>query len=154
MDRRRLSFSDRADIAVGILAGKTHRQIGADFGRDHTIILRERHRNSTKTRGYRPVTADCAAARRRSRPQARKNETDPVLVARVKADLARSRTPRQITGRLRLEATDVSVETMTKSPDAESRTVSQEAFLSVDLRPAQGRVGEAEDSAAVQAYEA
>ncbi|PXA64482.1 IS30 family transposase [Arthrobacter psychrochitiniphilus] len=128
MGRRRLSFSDRADIAVGILAGKPDRQIGADLGRDHTIIWRERHRNSTKTRGYRPVSADCAAERRRKRPQARKIDTDVVLAARVKADLARSRTPRQIAGRLRLEATDASVETMTKSPDAEGRTVSHEAI--------------------------
>ncbi len=128
MGRRVLSFSDRADIAVGILAGKTDRQIGADLGRDHTIIWRERRRNSTKTRGYRPVSADCAAGRRRRRPQTRKLETDPVLAARVKADLARSRTPRQIAGRLRLEATDASVETMTKSPDAEGRTVSHEAI--------------------------
>ncbi|WP_315913809.1 IS30 family transposase [Arthrobacter sp. lap29] len=43
-------------------------------------------------------------------------------------DLARSRAPRQIAGRLRLEATDASVETMTKSPDAEGHTVSHEAI--------------------------
>lgn len=128
MGRRALSFSDRADIAVGIQAGRTDRQIGVDLDRDHTIIWRERWRNSTKTRGYRPVSADCAAERRRSRPQARKMETDPILAARVRADLARSRTPRQIAGRLRLEATDASVETMTKSPDAEGRTVSHEAI--------------------------
>ena len=128
MGRRRLKFSDRADIAVGILAGRSDRQIGADLGRDHTIIWRERRRNSTKTLGYRPVSADCAADRRRSRPQARKIEMDPVLAARVKADLARSRKQRQIAGRLRLEATDASVETMTKSPDAEGRTVSHEAI--------------------------
>lgn len=128
MGRRALSFSDRADIAVGIQVGKTDRQIGAELGRDHTIIWRERRRNSTKTRGYRPVSADCSAERKRRRPQARKIETDPVLAARVKADLLRSRTPRQIAGRLRLEATDTSVETMTKSPDAEGHTVSHEAI--------------------------
>jgi IS30 family transposase len=71
--RRRLSFSDRADIALGILAGKPDRQIGVDLGRDHTMIWRERRRNSTKTRGYRPVSADCTAERRRRRPQARRN---------------------------------------------------------------------------------
>ncbi len=56
------------------------------------------------------------------------SDPDPVLAARVKADLARSRTPRQIAGRLRLEATDASVEIMTKSPDAQGRTVSHEAI--------------------------
>lgn len=128
MERRALTFADRADIAVGIKAGLTDRQIGADLGRDHTVIWRERRRNSTKTRGYRPVTADVTAQRRRSRPQTRKIDTDPVLAARVRADLARSRTPRQIAGRLHLEATDPSVETMTKSPEAEGRVVSHESI--------------------------
>jgi transposase, IS30 family len=126
--RRALSFADRADIAVGILAGRTDRQIGADLGRDHMIIWRERQRNSTQTRGYRPVSADCAAERKRKCPQSRKIDTDPVLAALVRQDLARSRMPGQIARRLRLEATDVSVETMTKSPDAQGRTVSHEAL--------------------------
>ncbi|MDJ0313886.1 hypothetical protein [Arthrobacter sp. H35-D1] len=77
---------------------------------------------------YRPVSADCAAERERKRPQARKIDTNPVIAARVKANLARSRTSRQIAGRLHLEATDTSVETITKSPDAEGRTVSHEAI--------------------------
>lgn len=115
-------------MTVGILAGRTDRQIGVDLGRNRTIIWRDRNRNSTKARGYRPVNADCAAERRSSRPQRRKIDTDAVLAARVKTVLARSRTPRQIAGRLRLEATDTSVETMTKLPDAEGRTVSHEAI--------------------------
>ena len=107
MGCRRWSFSYRADIAVGILASKTNRQIGVDFGRDHTIIWRKSRRNSTKTRGYRPVSTDCAAERRRKRPQqARRIDTDVVLAARVKSDPARSWTPRRIAGRLHLEATD------------------------------------------------
>ncbi len=57
-----------------------------------------------------------------------KLDTDPVLGVRMKADLARSRTPLQIAGRLRLEATDTSGETMTKSPEAEGRTVSHETI--------------------------
>lgn len=81
MGRRALSFSDRADIAVGIQASKTDRQIGADLGRDHTIIWRVRRQNSTKTRGYRPVSADCSAERKRRRPQARKIAIDQVLRA-------------------------------------------------------------------------
>lgn len=46
----------------------------------------------------------------------------------MRADLKRSRTPRQIAGRLRLEATDASVSAMKHSPDAEGRTVSHEAI--------------------------
>ncbi|WP_434995206.1 helix-turn-helix domain-containing protein, partial [Arthrobacter sp. Ld5] len=58
MGRRALTFSDRADIAVGIRAGHSDRRIGADIGRDHTVVWRERRRNTTRTRGYKPVTAD------------------------------------------------------------------------------------------------
>lgn len=128
MARRALTFADRADIAVGIDAGLSDTDIAEKIGRDRSLVWRERKRNSTKTRGYRPVHADCEAEKRRSRPQARKIDTDPVLQARVRADLFRSRTPRQIAGRLHLEATDPTVDTMTKSPDADGRTVSHEAI--------------------------
>lgn len=81
-------------------------------------------------------------------------DADPVLAARVRADLGRSRTPRQIAGRLRLEANDTTVETMRKSPDAQGLTVSHEVFLSIDLRLAQGRAGQVQNPAPVQACEA
>ena len=123
-----MTFSDRADIPVGIRAGHSDRRIAAEIGRDHTVVWRERHRNATKTRGYKPVTADCKAEERRKRPQVRKIDADEVLMARVKADLFRSRTPRQVAGRLRLEAADSSVGRMVKSPDAHGRTVSHEAI--------------------------
>lgn len=51
-----------------------------------------------------------------------------MLAARVRADLKRSRTPRQIAGRLRLEAEEASVETMSLSPDAYGKTMSHEAI--------------------------
>jgi IS30 family transposase len=51
-----------------------------------------------------------------------------VLAARVAADLKRSRTPRQIAGRLRLEAADRSVGLMLGSRPAGGRTVSHEAI--------------------------
>ncbi len=44
------------------------------------------------------------------------------------ADLAASWTPNEIAGRLRLEATDPTVERMANSPDARGRTVSGEAI--------------------------
>lgn len=100
MARRKLTMADRAQIAVGIKAGLSDKDIGEMIERNPSIIWRERRRNSTKTRGYRPVHADCEAERRRSRPQGRKIDADPVLAARVRADLRRSRTPRQIAGRL------------------------------------------------------
>lgn len=56
-------------------------------------------RNRTRSRGYRPVHADCRARRRRARPQARKITCDPVLSARMLADLKRSRTTVLAAGR-------------------------------------------------------
>lgn len=128
MARRKMTMDDRAQIAVGIKAGLSDKELGELLDRDRTIIWRERHRNSTKTRGYKPVHADCLAEGRRKRPQTRKIDDDPVLSARVREDLRRSRTPRQIAGRLLLEASDPTVETMTKSPDADGRTISHEAI--------------------------
>ncbi|WP_236734238.1 IS30 family transposase [Mycolicibacter kumamotonensis] len=123
-----LTFADRADITVGITAGLTDAEIADKIGRDRSVVWRERRRNSNKTCGYRPVHADCEAQRRRRRPQAFKIDTDPVLDARVRADLGQSRTPRQIAGRLRLEASDASVETMVHSPAADGASVSHEAI--------------------------
>ncbi len=123
-----LTMVDRAQIAVAVNSGLGDREIGELIDRHHTVIWRERRRNSTLTRGYRPVHADCVAQKRRSRPQTRKVDGDPVLAARVRADLLRSRTPRQIAGRLHLEAADPTVETMTHSPDAQGHTVSHEAI--------------------------
>ncbi len=126
--RGALTFADRAEISTGCKAGRGVRQIARHTGRDPSVVSREIRRNRTRTRGYRPVAADCAAQRRRARPQARKIGCDPVLAARVKADLKRSRTPRQVAGRLRLEAGDASVELMPGSVPAEGRTVSHEAI--------------------------
>ena len=123
-----MTFQDRAQIAVGIKQGLRDREIGVLIGRDHSVVWRERRRNCLKSGEYKPVSADCRAQRRRARPQARVIDCDPVLAARVKTDLLRSRTPRQIAGRLRLEATDVSVGLMSHSPDAQGRTVSHEAI--------------------------
>ena len=73
-------------------------------------------RNSTKTwvsggqrRRARPNGA-------RARPQPRKVAADPLLGQRVLADLRQSRTPRQIAGRLKLEAEDATVEAARRVP--------------------------------------
>ena len=128
MARRTLTFSDRAEIATGLKAGQGVRRIARDIGRSPSVVSREIRRNATRTRGYRPVFADCAAERRRSRPQSRKVGADPVLGPRVRADLRRSRTPRQVAARLRLEASDASVGLMPGSLPADGKTVSHEAI--------------------------
>lgn len=114
---------------VGIKQGLSDQQIGELIDRDRSVVWRERTRNSWKTTGYKPVAADSKAQRRRARPQTRAIDADPVLAARVKADLKRSRTPRQIAGRLLLEARDETVATMVHSLDAQGRLVSPQACL-------------------------
>lgn len=103
-------------------------RIAKSIDRHVSVISREVKRNSTKTRGYRMVAADVAAERNRSRPKARKVGFDPVLKTRVLADLKRSRTPRQIAGRLTLEASDDTVDLMKGSTPAEGKTASHEAI--------------------------
>lgn len=126
--RRMLTFQDRAQIAVEVAQGLSDRQIGDLLERDHSVIWRETRRNSPKSGAYKPVSADLKAAGARRRPLTRAVDADPMLRARVLADLRCSRTPRQIAGRLRLEATETTVVTMTHSPDAQGRTVSHKAI--------------------------
>ena len=126
--RRPLTAHDRAEISTGLKAGWGIRRIAVHLDRAPSVISREVRRNATKTCGYRVVRADVEAQRRRRRPQTRKIDADPVLRARVLGDLKRSRTPRQIAGRLRLEATDPTVETMVHSTPADGAQVSHEAI--------------------------
>ncbi|WP_245703114.1 helix-turn-helix domain-containing protein [Raineyella antarctica] len=123
-----MTFEDRAQIAVGIKQGLGDRQIGELIGRDRSVVWRERARNSWKTRGYKPVAADEKARRRRARTQVHAVDADPAWPAGSGPTRKRSRTPRQIAGRLRLEADDASVEAMKHSPEAGGRTVSHEAI--------------------------
>ena len=128
MARVGLTFSDRSEISTASRAGWSVRRIARHLRRCPSVISRELHRNSTKTRGYQSVTADARAQRRRARPPQRKVAKDPVLQARVDADLAASWTPNEIAGRLRPEAADPTVERMANSPDARGQTVSGEAI--------------------------
>jgi IS30 family transposase len=122
-----LTVADRAEIATGLKADWSVRRIARHIGRAPSVVSREIARNSTKSRGYR-LHADCRAERRRSRPQRRKVAADPVLAQRVLADLRMSRTPRQIAGRLRLEAADPTVDPVKGSIPAGGLTVSHEAI--------------------------
>jgi len=92
--RRMLTVTDRVEIAQGLKAGWSIRAIAAHIDRSPSVVSREVRRNWLKTRGYRLVHADCAAEKRRRRPQVGKVASDEVLRARVLADLGQSRTPR------------------------------------------------------------
>ena len=123
-----MTIEDRVEIAVGVRAKETVTSIAERIGRDRSVISREIRRNRSACGQYRVATAHKLATARRARAQDRKIDTDPVLSGRVRADLKASRTPRQIAGRLRLEAGGDTVETMDHSPDAQGRTVSHEAI--------------------------
>lgn len=128
MARMRLSFGERSELSIASKAGWSVRRIARYQGRCPSVVSREIQRNTTKIRGYQAVTADVAAQRWRARPLQRKVAKDPVLQARVGADLAASWTPNEFAGRLRLEAADPIVDRMANSPDASGRTVSGEAI--------------------------
>ena len=132
--RRMLTVQDRAAIAKGLKEGCSLRRTADRIGRSVSVVSREIRRNGGKC-GYQPVTADVKAQKRRSRPKTRKIDADPVLKARVLADLKRSRTPRQIVGRLRVEACDGSLEPCKGSPSAEGAVVSHEAVYTRVLYP-------------------
>ena len=84
-------------------------------GQDPSVISRELARDSSKL-GHRAVTA-----------QQHRMDTEPALDTRVLHDLVRGCTPRQITGRLKLEAGSQSVEPMEGSLLVGGEHISHEA---------------------------
>ncbi len=125
--RRMLTASDRVEISTGLKAGWTITRIAGHIGRDKSVVSREVARNSTRTRGYRMVRADCQAARRRARPQVGKVAASVVLSARVRADLKQGRSPKAIAGRLAAEAADPGLPVAFGAPNAHGERVSHEA---------------------------
>jgi IS30 family transposase len=126
--RAPLSLGDRAQIAIGRQQGLGVRAIAQLIDRSPSVVSRELRRNASGDGCYRSVSALDRAKRRQRRPKARKIVFDDVLLVRVRADLRRSRTPRQIAARLPREACEATVKTMRNSPDAAGRTVSHEAI--------------------------
>ena len=125
--RRPLSMEDRAAIGAGLESGLCQARIARILGRSPSVIRGEIKRNAGADGCYRGEEAGRMAARRRARPKERAIDADPVLRSRVVSDLARGRTPRQISGRLKAEACG-KVGTMADSPAADGRTISHEAI--------------------------
>jgi len=67
--RRMLTVGDRVEISTGLKAGCSIRVIAAHIDRCPSVVSREVRRNTTTTRGYKIVSADCRAQRRPARPQ-------------------------------------------------------------------------------------
>ena len=141
--RRMLTAGDRIEISTGLKAGWSIRAIAEQLGRSPSVISREVRRNSTLTLGYRMVSADVRAERRRARPQVGKIAADEVLAARVLTDLKRGRSPRQIAGRLRAEAReDEPLQVAPGSPGGHDRVVSHEAVYSYVYAMPRGKLKE------------
>ncbi|MCE7080317.1 IS30 family transposase [Streptomyces sp. ST2-7A] len=124
--RRPLTLADREEIALGRARNEGVRELARRLDRDPSVISRELGRNSSQ-RGYRAVAAHKRAAQRRSRPQQRLLEQNMMLRRRVLADLRHGRSPNQIAGRLKPEATDATVSLMEGSLPAGGDTISHEA---------------------------
>lgn len=122
---RYLSFLEREEIAVGVAAGESVRSIARRLGRAPSTVSRELSRNAVRGR-YRASLAQMSAFARASRPKTAKLATNLRLRARVERDLAKRRSPEQISGRLRREFPDdpemqVSTETIYQSLYVQSR---------------------------------
>ncbi|MGY5883235.1 IS30 family transposase [Modestobacter lacusdianchii] len=98
---RYLSLSEREEIAVGLAAGLSLREIARRIGRAPSTVSREIALNGPARPGrpYRAVAAQQAAEARARRPKARKLEHPP-LQARVQAELQKKWSPEEIAARL------------------------------------------------------
>jgi IS30 family transposase len=81
--------------------GHSVRAVARELGRAPSTISREIHRNATSPLGYMPYGAHRAAAARRTRPKHCKLQAPGPLRDYVAGELARRRSPEQISHRLR-----------------------------------------------------
>jgi IS30 family transposase len=112
----RLTIEDRVEIYTGIVAGLSFTAIAAQLAKSVSTISREvggRHGRA----GYQPVACHRRALERARRPKPSKLELNPLLGARVIADLRAWWSPTQIARRLRDE-----------HPQDEARRVSHETI--------------------------
>ena len=115
--RRVLSVEDRAAIMVGLEAGLSQVRIARRVGPSPSVVCREIARHRGPGGVYQAQDADRAAQVAKHRPKKQLVDRDEVVRRRVIADLSQGRTPRQISGRLSMEACDT-VAPMDNSPHA------------------------------------
>lgn len=102
--RRMLSVEDRAAIMAGLEAGLSQTRIAHLIGRSPSVVCREIARHRGPGGVYQAEDAGRAAQVARRRPKKRLLDRDEILRRRVIFDLSQGRTPRQISGRLSVEA--------------------------------------------------
>lgn len=119
VSERRLSIDERVEIKIGLERSLSFRAIARSISRDPATVTREVNRNGGR-RNYRPLDAHHWAFVRARRPKVTKLAANPVLCARVVADLKEWWSPEQISKRLRKQFGDdqsmrISHETVYKS---------------------------------------
>ena len=103
MPGARLSLEEREEIALGLAAGCSVRQIAVRAGRAPSTVSREVRRNWSRPRGYRAFPAHIQAAARSRRGRPRKLAAGTPARAEVARLLRLDYSPGQIAGRLRRE---------------------------------------------------
>ena len=102
---RYLSLAEREEIAVGLAAGLSMRQVAARLGRPVSTVSREVARNGSRL-GYRAVPAQAQAEFRAARPKTAKLSGNDRLRAWVAARLEEHWSPGQISAVLRRQFPD------------------------------------------------
>ena len=100
---RYLSLAEREEIAVGVAAGQSLREIAARLGRPASTVSREVRRNSNCRGRYRAVAAQAQAEWRAVRPKTAKLARNRVLRGWVQDKLEQRWSPEQISVMLRRE---------------------------------------------------
>jgi transposase, IS30 family len=100
---RYLSLAEREEIAVGLAAGRSLREIARGLGRPVSTVSREVDRNRSAGGSYRAVAAQVRAEARARRPKAAKLAVNAELRAWVGAKLAEDWSPEQVSARLAVE---------------------------------------------------
>ena len=104
---RYLSLAEREEIAVGLAAGLSCREIARRLGRPASTVSREIARNSTRGRyRYRAVAAQVRAEERARRPKPAKLAGNGELRWWVQRKLKKNWSPEQISARLAVEFPD------------------------------------------------
>lgn len=125
---RRLTAPDRETIGLRVAAGASFSEIADELGVHRSTISREVARHSTRSAGYRPLTAQqrAEATARSSHVRSRKLSRSGPLRAAVVAGLKQKWSPQEIAYRLRREHPDdpvmhVSAETIYQSLFVQTR---------------------------------
>src|SRR5580693_2460413 len=100
-----LSLAEREEIAVGLAAGDSLRQIAAGLGRPPSTVSREVARNGTR-QGYRAVAAQAQAEARAARPKTARLAGNDRLREWVQARLSERWSPEQVSVMLKAEFPD------------------------------------------------